>query len=169
VDARGFQGGRCVSRDAEGKPAYLLKLKPKNRSVWAPATSFLLCIRARLQSCRPRPQWSGLYRLRKTPFFEGYGLQPVHKRLKIGTASAAEGRISIRLPTFSAASLAPVTEKPQEMPNSGRREWQLRSSGSHADFKAPALISAWESTLPCRRRVRRSKLCRPRARLRWGS
>jgi hypothetical protein len=34
-----------------------------------------------------------------------YGLQPVHKRLEIGTALAAEGRISIRLPTFSAASL----------------------------------------------------------------
>jgi hypothetical protein len=38
-------------------------------------------------------------------FFEGYGLQPVHKRLKTGTALAAEGRISIRLQTFSAASL----------------------------------------------------------------
>ena len=42
----------------------------------------------------------------KTLFFEGYGLQPVRKRLKTGTALAAEGRISIRLPTFSAASLA---------------------------------------------------------------
>jgi hypothetical protein len=40
----------------------------------------------------------------KTLFFEGYGLQPVHKRLKMGTALAAEGRISIRLSTFSAAS-----------------------------------------------------------------
>jgi hypothetical protein len=28
----------------------------------------------------------------KTLFFEGYGLQPVHKRLKVGTALAAEGR-----------------------------------------------------------------------------
>jgi hypothetical protein len=45
-----------------------------------------------------------LQRLRKTLSFEGYGLQPVHKRLKIGAALAAEGRISIRLPTFSAAS-----------------------------------------------------------------
>jgi hypothetical protein len=41
----------------------------------------------------------------KILFFEGYGLQPVHKRLKTGAALAAEGRISIRLPTFSAASL----------------------------------------------------------------
>jgi hypothetical protein len=40
----------------------------------------------------------------KTLFFEGYGLQPVHKRLKTDTALAAEGRISILLPTFSAAS-----------------------------------------------------------------
>jgi hypothetical protein len=42
----------------------------------------------------------------KTLFFEGYGLQPVRKRLKTGTTLAAEGRISIRPPTFSAASLA---------------------------------------------------------------
>ena len=42
----------------------------------------------------------------KTLFFEGYGLQPVYKRLKTGAALAAEGRIFIRLPTFSAASKA---------------------------------------------------------------
>ena len=52
----------------------------------------------------------------KTPFFEGYGLQPVHKRLKTGAALAAEGRIFIRLPTFSAASLAAATVKSAEIP-----------------------------------------------------
>ena len=51
----------------------------------------------------------------KTLFFEGYGLQPVHKRLKIGTALAGEGRISIHLPTFSAASLALDFEARQQM------------------------------------------------------
>ena len=56
----------------------------------------------------PRSKGQGFTCCGKTLFFEGYGLQPVHKRLKIGTALAAEGRISIRFPTFSAASLAPA-------------------------------------------------------------
>jgi hypothetical protein len=39
--------------------------------------------------------------------FEGYGLQPVHNLLKIGTALAAEGHTSSLLSTFSASSSAP--------------------------------------------------------------
>ena len=57
-----------------------------------PVTTPMLGIRQDLIGCE------------KTHSFEGYGLQPVHKRLKIGMVLAAEGRISIRLPTFSAAS-----------------------------------------------------------------
>jgi hypothetical protein len=49
-------------------------------------------------------QGTTLVRPGKTLFLDGYGLQPVHKRLKIGTALAAEGRISISRTTFSSAS-----------------------------------------------------------------
>jgi hypothetical protein len=46
-------------------------------------------------------------------FTEGYGLQPVHKRLKTGTALAAEGRISIRPKAFSrSSSIVPQTPLP---------------------------------------------------------
>jgi hypothetical protein len=44
----------------------------------------------------------------KPEFFEGDGLQAVHNCFAVSAALAAEGRISIRLRTFSAASLAPA-------------------------------------------------------------
>jgi hypothetical protein len=67
------------------------------------------------------------YRLRKTLFFEGYGLQPVHKRLKTGTALAAEGGISIRLRLFPAASLV--------VPSKRKKSWALQAAEKLCSLK----------------------------------
>jgi hypothetical protein len=59
------------------------------------------------RAVKAKKEW-GFTGCGKTLFFEGYGLQPVHKQLKTGTALAAEGRIFVLLPTFSASCLAPA-------------------------------------------------------------